>query len=300
MRKLAGVVGVVCVMTVALAQPPAPAPVPAPAPAPAPVPAEPAPTPSAVQPGIPVAPAVAQPAKKYEIPADAKPLLRQELPGGLIVEDFVIGTGTAVAADSAVVANYHGTLKDGGAAFDSSWDPAFQHPEPAVFSLNRVIPGWTQGLPGMKAGGIRRLTIPAALAYGPQEKRDQNGNVTIPANSDLVFVVELIDTPGSEDITVGTGEEVGKSAVCVTAHTVKTADGTEVESSTAAKPYIWIPGENAAIDAAMKGMKVGGKRRITVPAQLNQNAPLPDIKRPASVSLVVEVELIAVRNLPSR
>lgn len=49
----------------------------------------------------------------------------------------------------------------------------------------------------------------------------------------------------------------------------------------------------------MKGMKVGGKRRITVPA-LNQNAPLPDIKRPANVSLVVEIELIAVRNLPSR
>lgn len=299
MRKLAGIVGVACVMSVAFAQPPAPKPA---DPAPAPAPAQPAPT--AAQPIAPP-PAAAPPIepagpKKYEISAETKPVARQELEGGLIVEDFVLGTGATVQAESAVVANYHGTLKNGGAAFDSSWDPAFMHPEPAVFSLNRVIPGWTKGLPGMKVGGLRRLTIPAAMAYGPQEKRDQSGKVTIPANSDLVFVVELIDTPTSEDIKVGSGEEVGKQAVCVTTVSCKTADGVEVENRTADSPYIWIPGENAAIDAAMKGMKVGGKRKITVPAQLNQNAPLPDIKRPANVPLVVEVELIAVRNLPSR
>lgn len=299
MRKLAGVVGALSLMTVALAQPPAQPAAPTPPPAPAPAPAQ----PSAVQPnlagGQPAAPAQPAGPKKYEIPADAKPAARQELEGGLIVEDFVVGTGNAVLPGGTVVANYHGTLKEGGAAVDSSWDAAFQHVEPATFSLDGVIQGWSKGLVGMKAGGLRRLTIPAAMAYGPQEKRDQAGKVIIPANSDLVFVVELIDTPGVEDVVVGTGEEVGKAAVCVTAHTVKTADGKEVEKSTREAPYIWIPRENKAMDSALAGMKVGGKRRINVPAQLNQNAPLPDIKRPANVPVVIEVELIAVRNLPT-
>jgi peptidylprolyl isomerase len=307
MRNLAGIVGVAVVMTAALAQPPAPkpadpAPTPPPAPAPAPAPAQPATTPpaapSAVQPNLPVAPA-AQPTgpKKYEIPADAKPVARQELEGGLIVEDFVIGTGPAVLPDGPVVANYHGTLKNGGAPFDSSWDPAFKHPEPATFSLQGVIPGWTKGLPGMRVGGLRRLTIPAALAYREQEKKDETGKVTIPANSDLVFVVEMVDTIGAEDVKVGTGEEFHGPAVAVVAHTVKTADGKVVEQSTAAAPYIWIPGECQAADFAMKGMKVGGKRTITVPARFCQNAPLADIKRPSGVALTFEMELLTLRNI---
>lgn len=305
MRNLAGVLGVACVLTVALAQPPAtpPAPKPtepaAPAPAPAAQPATPS-TPAAQPTTPPVAPAPATGPKKYEIPADAKPANRYELEGGLIVEDFVIGTGATVIADGVVVANYHGTLKNGGSAFDSTWDPSFQHPEPTPFGLNQVIPGWTKGLPGMKVGGLRRLTIPSAMAYGMQEKRDQSGKVTIPANSDLVFVVEMVDTVGVEDVKVGTGTEVSRAAVCVIAHTAKTADGKECEKSTREDPYILIPGENQAIDIGCRGMKVGGKRVITIPAMFNRNAALPDIKRPAGVPLTVEIEMVAVRNLPQQ
>lgn len=297
MRNLAAVIGVACVLTAVMAQPPATPSKPAEPAAPATPPPS-APVPAAQPTTPPVAPVVPAGPKKYEIAADAKPVARQELEGGLIVEDFVVGTGATVLVDSVVVANYHGTLKNGGSTFDSTWDPSFQHPEPADFPLNRVIPGWTKGLPGMKVGGIRRLTIPAAMAYGPQEKKDQTGKVTIPSNSDLVFVVEMIDTIGVEDVKVGTGTEVSKSAVCVIAHTAKTADGKECEKSTTADPYILIPGENQAIDIACRGMKVGGKRIITIPAQFNRNAPIPDIKRPAGVPLTIEVELVAVRNLP--
>ena len=299
MRNLAGLLGAACVITVALAQPPAtpPANPPAPATPPPSAPAAQPTTPPATPPTTPPAPAGP---KKYEIPADAKPAARQELEGGLLVEDFVIGTGATVLPDSAVVANYHGTLKNGGSAFDSTWDPEFKHTEAALFGLNQVIPGWTKGLPGMKVGGLRRLTIPAAMAYGPQEKKDQTGKVTIPANSDLVFVVEMVETIGAEDVKVGTGAEVSRAAVCVIDHTCKTADGKEVEKSTPADPYILIPGENSAIDIGIRGMKVGGKRIITIPAQFNRNAQLPDIKRPGGVPLTVEVELIAVRNLPQQ
>ena len=69
-----------------------------------------------------------------------------------------------------------------GKTFDSSYDRG----QPITFGLNGVIAGWQMGIPGMKVGGKRRLIIPASLAYGGQAVG------TIPANSDLVFEVELL------------------------------------------------------------------------------------------------------------
>ncbi|HYD01190.1 MAG TPA: FKBP-type peptidyl-prolyl cis-trans isomerase [Phycisphaerales bacterium] len=299
MRTLAGVLGAACVMTVALAQPPAPKPgepgqtPPAPPAPPAPAPA-PQPAPSAVQPGLtpPVAPAATQPAKKWEIAADAKPVARQEI-DGIVIEDFVIGTGAEVKPGNAVLAFYHGTLKATGAEFDS----AFVRGQPIPFSLDGVIPGWTKGVPGMKVGGLRRLTIPAAQAYGAQEKRDQMGRVTIPSNSDLVFVIEMVDVIQSQDTTVGTGEEVGRQAVCVTHYVVKDAEGKEIDKSTA--PYVWLPEENA-FNLGFIGMKVGGKRVLNVPATMNmpmRGYPPAPAQPPVGIPATIEVELVSVRNL---
>lgn len=58
---------------------------------------------------------------------------------------------------------------------------------PVTFGLNQVIAGWTEGVPGMKVGGMRRLIIPAAMAYG-----DASPAPNIPAGSDLVFDIELV------------------------------------------------------------------------------------------------------------
>lgn len=98
--------------------------------------------------------------------------------------DLNEGTGEAVPADpsTSVTVHYIGALAKDGTIFDTSYDRG----QPATFALNGVIPGWTEGIPGMKVGGKRRLLIPAALAYGPQERPG------IPANSDLVFDVELV------------------------------------------------------------------------------------------------------------
>lgn len=94
------------------------------------------------------------------------------------------GTGAEVPNDATtkVTVHYTGALVSNGTIFDTSLDTG----QPATFALNEVIKGWTQGIPGMKVGGKRRLIIPANLAYG---ERSQSG---IPANSDLVFDVELI------------------------------------------------------------------------------------------------------------
>jgi FKBP-type peptidyl-prolyl cis-trans isomerase len=107
--------------------------------------------------------------------------------GTLVVEDLVVGTGaTAVVGDTLTV-NYVGTLTN-GTKFDSSYDRG----TPFVFQVGagRVIAGWDQGLPGMKVGGKRRLTIPPSLGYGSQ------ANGPIPANSTLVFEVDLVSIAG--------------------------------------------------------------------------------------------------------
>jgi len=102
----------------------------------------------------------------------------------LVMQDEVIGTGAEATFGSLVSVHYTGTLTN-GQKFDSSRDRGV--PFEFVLGNGSVIPGWEQGLLGMKAGGKRILIIPPQLAYGSQAI----GNI-IPANSTLVFEVELV------------------------------------------------------------------------------------------------------------
>jgi FKBP-type peptidyl-prolyl cis-trans isomerase FkpA len=90
-----------------------------------------------------------------------------------------------------VTTHYEGRLID-GTVFDSS----YQRGEPASFPLNRVIPGWTEGLQLMSPGAKYRLYVPADLAYGDRAAG------AIPPNSTLIFEVELLEVasagPGAE------------------------------------------------------------------------------------------------------
>ena len=103
---------------------------------------------------------------------------------GLKIEEIVVGAGTEAKTGNTVSVHYTGTLFN-GTKFDSSLD----HGEPFSFTIGQgsVIQGWEQGIPGMKVGGKRKLTIPPALAYG-----DRAVGNAIPANSTLVFEVELL------------------------------------------------------------------------------------------------------------
>jgi hypothetical protein len=100
---------------------------------------------------------------------------------GLRIWDVQTGSGTAVTAGASVHAFYTGYLTD-GTVFDSVRSPK----TPAPFSLYGVIQGWQEGLIGMKPGGIRRLDIPAALAYGA------TGKGSIPPNAEIVFEIKLV------------------------------------------------------------------------------------------------------------
>lgn len=97
--------------------------------------------------------------------------------------DLVEGSGAVVSEGATITANYTGAVAATGKIFESSYDSG----QPVTFSLSEVIPGWTQGVPGMKVGGKRRLVIPAALAYGAQSPSPD-----IPANAALVFDIELV------------------------------------------------------------------------------------------------------------
>ncbi|HSX31036.1 MAG TPA: FKBP-type peptidyl-prolyl cis-trans isomerase [Candidatus Saccharimonadales bacterium] len=98
--------------------------------------------------------------------------------------DLDQGKGPGAKNGDCLVVKYYGTLASDGTKFDED----FTDSTAFGFTLGQgaVIAGWDQGLVGMKAGGMRRLVIPASLAYGDQAQG------AIPANSDLVFVVKLL------------------------------------------------------------------------------------------------------------
>lgn len=96
--------------------------------------------------------------------------------------DTVPGNGAEVKAGDTITAHYTGALVKDGTIFQSSLDTG----QPFTSPLSGLIKGWQEGIPGMKTGGTRRLVIPAEQAYG---SASQAG---IPANSDLVFDIQLI------------------------------------------------------------------------------------------------------------
>lgn len=247
----------------------------------------------------------AQPAPAAEstpsqtMPAEAKPTEAKpttEVPmtfttaGGVQVEELKLGEGPAVPVGGAVVVHYRGTLAD-GTEFDSS----YKRNQPAAFSLQRLIKGWQEGIPGMKIGGKRKLVVPWALAYGEQGRPPR-----IPEKADLTFEIELVNFLQTEDTVVGTGAEVPFSPnATVNVHYRGTLlkDGQQFDSSyDRGQPIEFalnqvIPGWTWGVP----GMKVGGKRKLIVPYQMaygEQGMP-PSI--PAKADLVFEIELLGVR-----
>lgn len=116
-------------------------------------------------------------------PDVAKP--KGEPPAELQTTDIVRGKGEAAQPGDTVSVQYVGNSWSTGAQFDASWD---RGGEPFEFPVGagQVIPGWDQGIPGMKPGGRRLLVIPPDLAYGAQSPSPD-----IAPNETLIFVVDL-------------------------------------------------------------------------------------------------------------
>jgi peptidylprolyl isomerase len=121
-------------------------------------------------------------------PAATKPEVtvpKGKLPKTLVKKDLKVGTGAEATAGKTVDVQYVGVSGLNGRQFDASWDRG----EPFSFQLGsqQVIPGWDQGVEGMKVGGRRELIIPPKLAYGKQ-----GSPPTIGPNETLVFVIDLV------------------------------------------------------------------------------------------------------------
>ena len=119
----------------------------------------------------------------FSVPTDCNPTKLQ-------TKDLVNGTGATVHAGQTITVNYVGKVCKTGKVFDASWtrhQPFTTALSPTSPTSQGVIPGWVQGISGMKVGGRRELIIPASLAYGPRGQPP-----TIPPNAALVFVVDLL------------------------------------------------------------------------------------------------------------
>ncbi|MEU3763757.1 FKBP-type peptidyl-prolyl cis-trans isomerase [Amycolatopsis keratiniphila] len=106
-------------------------------------------------------------------------------PSDLEKSDITVGDGQEAKAGDTVSVHYVGVSHSTGDQFDASWDRG----EPLRFGLGKgqVIPGWDQGVAGMKVGGRRKLVIPPHLAYG-----ERGAGGVIKPNETLIFVVDLI------------------------------------------------------------------------------------------------------------
>ena len=108
-----------------------------------------------------------------------------DIPFELGIDDLTVGDGDEATPGAKVTVHYVGVSFLTGEQFDASWDRG----QPFEFKLGKgqVIPGWDQGVAGMKVGGRRRLTIPSAMAYGARGAGD-----VIKPHEPLVFVVDLL------------------------------------------------------------------------------------------------------------
>ncbi|AFE56582.1 FKBP-type peptidyl-prolyl cis-trans isomerase [Rahnella aquatilis HX2] len=120
---------------------------------------------------------------------------------GLLYQVEKPGAGAAPKDSDTVVVNYKGTLTDG-----TEFDNSYTRGEPLSFRLDGVIPGWTEGLKHIKKGGKIKLVIPPALAYG------KTGVPGIPANSTLVFDVELLDVKAAPKADPKAAEKPAEAA----------------------------------------------------------------------------------------
>jgi peptidylprolyl isomerase len=116
------------------------------------------------------------------------PDVKGKAPTKLVSKDIKVGHGPAAKAGQTITVKYVGVACSTGKAFDASYTDGAKKQE-FSFALGKgsVIPGWDQGLVGMKAGGERELIIPAALGYGTT-----GSGSTIKPNETLIFVVNMV------------------------------------------------------------------------------------------------------------
>ncbi len=219
---------------------------------------------------------------------------------GLNIKDLAVGDGRAAAKGDFVTVHYTGWVYTGGQKAAEPFDSSVTRGVPATFPIGtgRLIKGWDEGIPGMKVGGKRELILEPAMGYGERD------TPKIPANSTLIFEVELVAIPEVQMADTATGSgPAAESGDVVQVHYTGwlMKDGVKGEkfdsSLDRGSPFEFqldagrvIPGW----DIGVKGMKVGGKRTLTIPPELGYGDRDLGVIPPNS-TLTFDVELLGVQ-----
>ncbi len=241
--------------------------------------------------------------------------LPSSLPTELVVTDLTKGTGPEAENGDIVEVRYVGVRSEDGTQFDENFTSGETFP--VTLGRGSVIAGWDQGLIGAQAGGRRQLDIPADLAYGDSPRGD-----VIKAGDALTFVIDIVSvTPGVDlpdepvvsiapsanvpetvivDLIAGDGAEAAAgTTVSIQLIAYRADTGEKIDSTwTTGSPIEFTLGSSevlAGIEEGVTGMKVGGRRQITLPFEKAFGPDgSPELGLPAAVDLVLVIDLFSV------
>lgn len=214
---------------------------------------------------------------------------------GLKVLDIKEGVGPALKEGDTAEVRYTGWVQETEKRFDDT----FEKGGPLVVTLGekQVVAGFEQGLLGMKEGGERRLFIPAHLAYG-----EAGHGRDIPPNANLVFRVQVVKIDPAADVKItdlkeGIGAPVKKGDTVEVYYTGTLTNGTKFDSNVGKQAFPVIVGVGQVIkgwDIGLVGVKLGGKRKLEIPAPLAYGRAGSPPTIPPNAPLVFEVEVVKV------
>jgi len=255
-------------------------------------------------------------------------------PAYAVVVDSVPGTpGPVVASGDLVTFSYTGWLYDetktdkkGGDPFESSVVDKVDRPITMTVGVGARIAGWDKALTGMQAGGKRLVIIPSNMAFGPADYKDSTGKVLVPANTSVVYQLEVhsfstLPSPippqpvfTKTDLQAGTGAAAAAKNLVSIKYTGFLYDSTKpandykgAEFDRSDVPFSFLLGVDSRIagwDQGIVGMQVGSKRRLLIPASmawaqygLKDNAT-GMFRVPPSTAVVYEIEVTAINATP--
>jgi FKBP-type peptidyl-prolyl cis-trans isomerase len=236
-----------------------------------------------------------------------------EAPTELVVTEITPGSGPQATNGDLLIVNYVGVRSEDGTQFDSSYG---RSPLPVVLGTGSVIPGWDQGLKGARLGERLQLDIPGDLAYGDQPPGEpiQPGDalsfvidvLSVVPKADLADPPDETDVPVSDepatklvvdDLAAGDGAALAEGDTAVVHLVAARADTGEVLESTwtSGRPQTVVVASGQLLPALVEGlpgMKVGGRRAVTIPFADFEANGLADLGLPADTDLVVVTDLL--------